>query len=391
MPQDKTVNIDIQEEDISKIGNGKILIELLTDHTRRQILRETTGDNKANAFIIWATDDYSTNGEGFYFNDEITPERITGNNRNLIMPRVLKERNTQLARSKDKAEVFTPSWVCNAQNNLIDEAWFGRKDVFNKELTDEEGKHDWTPTPTNISFDGTGKTWENYIRDTRLEITCGEGPYLVSRYDTTTGEPIPIEKRIGLLDRKMRVINENVSTYEEWLKWSKIALHNIYGFEWQGDNLLLAREAVFYSMLDYYQDFKKKNNEKNKLSFATLKSFAYIISWNLWQMDGLKFVIPETCHKVKVCTNQKEIDTAKNDPFRQMYPSLAVPIPKPTYELQECPGCASGDHTRHSGIYAKIRDWGVFDNDLKDKNGKTGKERCDIRFIDVVNKNNEIN
>jgi len=32
---------------------------------------------------------------------------------------------------ENKAEVFTPSWVCNEQNNLIDEQWFGRKNVFN--------------------------------------------------------------------------------------------------------------------------------------------------------------------------------------------------------------------------------------------------------------------
>ena len=26
---------------------------------------------------------------------------------------------------RGKAEVFTPSWVCNCQNNLVDDAWFG--------------------------------------------------------------------------------------------------------------------------------------------------------------------------------------------------------------------------------------------------------------------------
>ena len=34
--------------------------------------------------------------------------------------------------------MFTPSWVCNAQNNLIDDAWFGRKGVFNEEITKGE-------------------------------------------------------------------------------------------------------------------------------------------------------------------------------------------------------------------------------------------------------------
>lgn len=382
--------IDIQENNIAKLNNGKILRELLTDHTKRQHLRAQKGHEKDDAFILWATNDYASNGEGYGFANEIRPELITGEHCSLIMPRVLKDKMQQTQRSKDKAEVFTPSWVCNAQNNLIDEAWFGRKEVFNKEEVLEDGTHTWTPTDDNISFDGTGKTWEDYVRDTRMEISCGEAPYLVSRYDTTTGDEISLERRIGLLDRKMRVINENVKDLAEWKKWAKIAYHNIYGFEWQGDNLLLAREALFYTLLDYYEDVQKRLGLKfKKLHPSTMQSFAYIISWNLWQMDGLKFVIPESCPKVEACINQKEIDAAKNDPFRQMFPEEAVPIPEPKYELQECPGCASGDHTRHSGIYAKIRDWGVFDNDHKDKNGKTGKERCDIRFIDIVNKNND--
>lgn len=77
-----------------------------------------------------------------------------------------------------------------------------------------------------------------------MEITCGEGPYLVSRYDTTTGDFIPVEERIGLLDRKLRVISENTETSGEWLEMAQKAYKNIYAFEWQGDNLLLAREAL---------------------------------------------------------------------------------------------------------------------------------------------------
>ena len=57
------------------------------------------------------------------------PELVTGEYRYIIMPRVLKDKYQQAKRSKDKAEVFTPSWVCNAQNNLVDEAWFERKTI----------------------------------------------------------------------------------------------------------------------------------------------------------------------------------------------------------------------------------------------------------------------
>ena len=146
------------------------------------------------------------------------------------MPRVLKSRDTQTARSRDMAEVFTPSWICNAQNNLIDEAWFGRREVFNVEYTDEQGQHRWTATTEKIVFP-EGKTWRDYVRDTRLEITCGEAPYIVSRYDTTTGEAIPLGERIGLLDRKLRVVSENTTTSGEWLEWAQAAYKSTYGYE----------------------------------------------------------------------------------------------------------------------------------------------------------------
>ena len=128
----------------------------------------------------------------------------------VIQPRSKKAKAEQAKRSKDSAEVFTPSWMCNKQNNLIDEAWFNRKDVFNKELN-----NDWIVNEEKIIMP-EGKTWIDYIKDTRLEISCGEAPYLVSRYDTVTGNPIETKKRIGLLDRKFRILNENCKN-EEWI------------------------------------------------------------------------------------------------------------------------------------------------------------------------------
>ena len=36
-----------------------------------------------------------------------------------ILPRAFKHQHMQTARVKSCAEVFTPAWICNAQNNLI--------------------------------------------------------------------------------------------------------------------------------------------------------------------------------------------------------------------------------------------------------------------------------
>ena len=59
--------------------------------------------------------------------------------------------------------------------------------------------------------------WQKYVDARVLEITCGEAPFLVSRYDVETGEVIPVPDRIGLLDRKLRTVNENAQTEENWL------------------------------------------------------------------------------------------------------------------------------------------------------------------------------
>ena len=157
---------DILENDILR-ASPELLDTLLKDHTTSR------GDAVCN--IFWATSDYEHLGAGYGYNDPILPELITGGNGQVIMSRILKHKDTQSARVRDMAEVFTPSWVCNAQNNLIDEAWFSRKDVFNTEYTSEDGTHGWKTNPDKITFP-EGKTWKDYVRDTRLEITCGGLP-----------------------------------------------------------------------------------------------------------------------------------------------------------------------------------------------------------------------
>ena len=261
-------NIDINETEVLK-KYPEVLEMLIKDHTTQQN-------------IYWATNSYADRGEGYQFKDAITVDRITGDNGMIIRPRSVKSKDEQTKRSKDMAEVFTPSWVCNAQNNLIDDAWFGRQGVFNHESPDHTRK----ATTGKIELP-EGKTWKDYVRDTRLEITCGEAPYLVSRYDIVSGMPIELSERIGLLDRKLRVVSENTETTGEFLDWCQEAYKNTYGFEWQGDNLLLAREARLCTFLDYY---RAKFGEDPLLK--SIQYIAYIISWNVWQMDGLKFCPP---------------------------------------------------------------------------------------------------
>lgn len=328
--------IDIRENEIFK-RSPELLSALLKDHTL------STEERQVN--IFWATNNYAYMGAGYQYSDQITIDAITGKNGELIKPRAVKSREMQQQRSREMAEVFTPSWICNKQNNLVDNAWFGWDNMFNTEVDNPDGSHSWIPSAGKITFP-EGRTWRDYINENRLEITCGEAPYLVSRYDTVTGEPIPIERRIGLLDRKLRVVGENTETSGEWLKAAQSAYMSTYGYEWQGDNLVLAREALLYTFIDYY---KAKFDREPQLK--SLQYVAYIISWNIWQMDGLKGVIPDTCGERRTVEH-----TIFGDEVR----------------ISVCQGCKNDDMRAHNGTYALIKDW----------TAKKGKER--IRFIDLI-------
>ena len=266
--QDEAV-LDISENDISKL-NRDLLDILLFDRTSRK-------------HIIWGTDDYAEMGPEYSAGNEITQGLITGMKGKVIQPRVLKAQTQKRYRTRARAEVFTPSWVCNAQNNLVDAQWFGGRNVFNEPV--EQG---WTTISDPVPFPDKGsKSWKRYVDAKRLEITCGEAPYLVSRYDSVTGDMIPLPDRIGLLDRKLRVVNENTTTPEDWKKWARRAVESVYGYEFQGDSLLLARENVLYTYIEYYRERLGSEPELKEL-----KGIALVISWNLWQMDGFNYAIP---------------------------------------------------------------------------------------------------
>ena len=176
------------------------------------------------------------------------------------------------------------------------------------------------------------------------KLMRGEAPDLVSRYDTITGKVIPVKERVGLLGRKLRVVAENTTTVEEWFDAAKQAYKATYGYEWQGDNLVIARESALYTFFDYYQDKFQGQPTKEQA-----REIAEIISWNFWQMDGLKGVIPNSCHE-----DVHVEETLFGD-------GEEVRIP--------CKGCQDDDIRRHNGIYCKIMDW------------ETGKP---VKFIDLI-------
>ena len=224
--------IDVKEFDIPKD-----VLEIL-------LLDRTTGNN-----ILWGTDQY-----GYDPNSEIRIDQIISGD--VIKPRVLKSQEDQKSRTDSKAEVYTPIEIINKMTDLVDE----------KEPDTEK-----------------------YIRKKVLEVTCGEAPYLVSRYDVSSGKMIPLSERQGLLDRKMRRINELDVTKDKrtWEVCMTYAIQSTYGYEWQGDSLLLARENILYDVIDWYED-----KFQEAMPLEMMKEVAGIVTYNIFQMDGVTMCIP---------------------------------------------------------------------------------------------------
>lgn len=233
----------------------------------------TTGYN-----ILWATKDYMANGKGYEPDSHITKDLLSGAD---IWPRFMKAKERRTDRQRTKSEVYTPAWVVCYQNNACDDDWLGRKNVFGELVG-----HVWQPAAGHIRFASPAGQLA-YIDSPRLEITCGEAPYLATRYDAATGEEIPVKDRVGILDRKLRVASENARTEDELVALIMRAYKATYGYEYQGDSLLVARVNLLMSFIEHLQIYLQREPTHDELT-----SVAKIISWNIWQMDGLTGAIP---------------------------------------------------------------------------------------------------
>jgi hypothetical protein len=239
---------DVQEN-IIRQSMPKILDILLVDRT--------TSTPSKTKNIIWATNNYKKYGaQSYAATSEIKPELVTGIMGNVIIPRALKDRNMQLERTKSKAEVFTPLWIVKKQNDEVDKTY-------------------------------SSDDLETYVSRKWIEITCGEAPYMTSRYDMETGNLVLLKNRVGFIDRKLKRINKEIDDKAEWQRLVEVAYKSSYGFEWSGDSLLIARENLLYT----YRDFYVEKWGKEPL-YGLFEEIAKIISYNVFQMDGIKYIIP---------------------------------------------------------------------------------------------------
>lgn len=231
------LTVDISESELAK--DSKSLLQIL--------LKDRT--TKRN--IVWASPSYEGLGKPFCADQPIKMNLIVGPYDSIIQPRVEKDKRNQEIRTRKRAEVFTPPWLVDKQVKIVES---------------EIG---------NLDF-------ESYIRLRWLELACGEAPYMVTRYDSISGTVIPIPERVGFVDRKLQCICESTDSEKNFIKWAKKAYQSSYGYELQGDSLLLARENLLLSFYEYYQ---YKFDKEPELKVA--KDIAKIISYNVVQMNGI--------------------------------------------------------------------------------------------------------
>ena len=252
-------------------------------------------DRSTGKNIIWATDPpdelQTVMYEPVTDRSQITTQQLGLTHYEVVLPRMMKQTDTQQQRTRKKGEVFSPAWVCNKMNNALDADWF--RGLGTEQTTGQftvELPQGWQTVETPVQFPackGRTPAWVQYVQSRRLEVTCGEAPFLASRYDAATGEMIPVTRRIGILDRKLRVVSENAATEDEWRKYATNAVQSTYGYEYQGDNLLLARVNLLLTYAEHLQARWQRKPTKEEL-----QPIATIITWNLWQMDGLHLSVP---------------------------------------------------------------------------------------------------
>ena len=108
-------------------------------------------------------------------------------------------------------------------------------------------------------------------------------------------------------------------------------------------------EAQFYDKSNKRTQ-KRTKKQRKKRSQTTQHFFEnFSCDRNIFQMDGMKYVVPFSCK------NQKNV---------------TVTLFGKEEEEIECMGCKKGYADQHNGIYCKVKDWNT---------GKT------MKFIDLIN------
>lgn len=216
---------------------GTTIANILQSHpVLLQDLTTFTADGPVGGNVRLCTRDYPEHA----FDEELTPEFAA-----TFVPRYEKSRAVQHARTKSKAEVFTPTALIAHMLEL---------------MVHECGDGIYSPEKTFC------------------EPCMGEGAFLLTRRDQDTGTPIAVPDRVGVLDRKL--LGLDTDDESTWKTIALKCLESVYGYEYQGDSLVLARVNAYLTMVEHaaYRGYEWSETE--------LDDIAETIARHIWQVDG---------------------------------------------------------------------------------------------------------
>lgn len=131
---------------------------------------KSTGKN-----IFWATDPpeelQTVMYEPVTDRSQITTQQLGLTHYEVVLPRMMKQTDTQQQRTRKKGEVFSPAWICNKMNNALDADWFGALGAeqtagqFTVELP-----QGWQTVETPVQFPACGG------QDPGMGAVCAEPP-----------------------------------------------------------------------------------------------------------------------------------------------------------------------------------------------------------------------
>lgn len=206
---------------------------------------------------------YVTDGEPLDETAEITPEWLMRHGVEQLRRRCDKSKTEQRARTKRRAEVFTPTSVVAY---MVEQAESAKLGVTVEEL-------DTVP-------------WRDRIQLRSADMCCGEGAFMTTLYDPITGEDIPEPERVGVLDRKLRLVVEN-APMSMATRYLLTALRTSYACELVGDNVILARMNVLLAWREAYCRVMGTSP-----SVAEMTEACEVICGTVMQVDVLTGMIP---------------------------------------------------------------------------------------------------
>lgn len=178
----------------------------------------------------------------------------------------------------DEAEEVQTLCSWNRKLNQLDEVWFQRSGVFNTPTA--EG---WIPAADPVYFEDPFH-WKKYVNQ---QIYVPDLDWGAALTFAGTSENLPLNERMGQLDRELRLVNENVRSQQEWQKRTSTMLARMLGCAKDPIRLFRARLCVLETCREAFQArFGHLPSARDE------KALAHIVARNLFQSEDELNTVP---------------------------------------------------------------------------------------------------